>query len=60
MPCDSKSASPPSVEIDLHGYHPVDICGELLAKMIQQAYEMGAERVRVVEPTPSKSLLEVL
>jgi hypothetical protein len=45
---DSKAASPPSVEIDLHGYHPDYICGEPLTKMIQQAYEIGAEYVRLI------------
>jgi hypothetical protein len=35
-------------EIDLHGYHPDDICGEPLSKMIQQAWEMGAERIRFI------------
>jgi hypothetical protein len=37
------------VKLDLHGYHPDDICcGETLAKIIQQAWEMGAERIRLI------------
>ena len=35
-------------EIDLHGYHPDNICGEPLTKMIRQAWEMGAERIRLI------------
>jgi hypothetical protein len=35
-------------EIDLHGYHPDDICGEPFSKIIQQAWEMGAERIRFI------------
>jgi hypothetical protein len=36
------------LEIDLHGYHPDDVCGEPLTKMIRQAWEMGEERIRLV------------
>jgi hypothetical protein len=35
-------------EIDLHRYHPDNICGEPLTKMIRQAWEMGAERIRLI------------
>ncbi len=33
------------VEVDLHGYHPEDIC---FAKIIQQAWEMGAQCIRLI------------
>ncbi len=36
------------VQIDLHGYHPDDICGEPLTKMITQAWEMGADSIRFI------------
>jgi hypothetical protein len=36
------------VELDLHGYHPDDICGEPLAKIIRLAWESGAQSVRLI------------
>ncbi len=35
-------------DIDLHGYHPDDICGGALAKIIAQTWEMGAVAVRLI------------
>jgi hypothetical protein len=37
-----------TVEIDLHGYHPRDISGKALAKILEQAWQMGAERIRII------------
>jgi hypothetical protein len=34
-----------TVKIDLHGYHPSDIVGPPLAKLIEQAWEIGADRI---------------
>ena len=39
---------PAEVEIDLHGYHPDAICGEPLKKIICRAWEMGAQRIRLI------------
>jgi hypothetical protein len=36
---------PSVVKIDLHGYHPSDIVGPPMAKLIEQAWKMGAERI---------------
>ena len=36
------------LSIDLHGYHPDEICGEPLANMVKQASEMGRESVRFI------------
>lgn len=36
------------VEIDLHGYHPADFIGLPMAKIIEQAWEMGAERLQFI------------
>lgn len=33
------------VKIDFHGYHPRDVIGAPLAKIVEQAWEMGAERI---------------
>ena len=33
------------MKIDLHGYHPSAIVGPPLAKLIEQAWEMGADRI---------------
>lgn len=41
-------SQPADVEIDLHGYHPDDICGEPLKKIISRAWEMGAQRLRLI------------
>jgi hypothetical protein len=35
----------PTVKIDLHGYHPSDIVGLPMSKVIEQAWEMGADRI---------------
>lgn len=38
------------MELDLHGYHPADICFEsgILEKIIRQAWEMGERGVRLI------------
>ncbi len=36
------------LKIDLHGYHPNDIVGDPLTKIIQQAWEMGAQRIQFI------------
>ena len=36
------------VQIDLHGYHPRDIKGAPLAQMLEQAWQMGAPRIRFI------------
>jgi hypothetical protein len=36
------------VELDLHGYHPDDICGEPLAKIMRTAWEAGAANIRLI------------
>jgi hypothetical protein len=36
------------VRIDLHGFHPRDFVGAPMAKIIEQAWEMGAQRLRFV------------
>jgi hypothetical protein len=42
----TRHAEPPTtVKIDLHGYHPSDIVGPPMAKVIEQAWEMGADRI---------------
>jgi hypothetical protein len=42
------TADPLLVKIDLHGYHPSDFVGAPMAKIIEQAWQMGAERLRFV------------
>ena len=37
-----------AVELDLHGYHPDDICGEPLAKILRLAWEAGAKDIRLI------------
>jgi Smr domain len=39
---------PAEVPVDLHGYHPDDICGSPLRQMIKQAWEMGAGSIRFI------------
>lgn len=34
--------------IDLHGYHPRDIVGGVLMKVIEQAWQMNAGAVRII------------
>jgi hypothetical protein len=36
------------IEINLHGYHPRDICGEYLVTIIRQAWETGAKGIRLI------------
>jgi hypothetical protein len=36
------------VQIDLHGYHPRDIKGAPLARILEQAWQMGAPRIRFI------------
>jgi DNA-nicking Smr family endonuclease len=37
------------MEIDLHGYHPDEIAhGELLEKIVEQAWEMGERRLCLI------------
>ena len=36
------------VKIDLHGYHPSAIVGPPMAKLIEQAWEMGAEKICLI------------
>jgi hypothetical protein len=36
------------VEVDLHRWHPDDICGEILTNIIERAWEMGAKRIRLI------------
>ena len=37
------------MEIDLHGYHPLDIVGgDVLRKIIQQVWEMGESRLDLI------------
>jgi hypothetical protein len=39
---------PAEVPVDLHGYHPDDICGSPLGQMVKQAWEMGAGSIRFI------------
>ena len=36
------------MEIDLHGYHPGDICGSVLTKIVQQAWESGHDTLTLI------------
>ena len=36
------------VKIDLHGFHPSDFVGPPMAMIVEQAWEMGAGRLRFV------------
>jgi hypothetical protein len=45
---DQAARSITNTEIDLHGYHPDAICGHVLTKIIRQAWEMGAEQIRLI------------
>ena len=36
------------MQIDLHGLHPGDVCGDPLRQIIQQAWEMGESEIRLV------------
>jgi len=37
-----------TAKVDLHGYHPSAIVGPPLAQLIEQAWEMGANRIRFI------------
>jgi hypothetical protein len=37
--------TPATVKIDLHGYHPSAVVGPPMAMIIEQAWEMGADRI---------------
>jgi hypothetical protein len=37
--------TPAIMKIDLHGYHPPDIVGPPMSMIIEQAWEMGADRI---------------
>ena len=41
-------ADPDTLDIDLHSYHPDDIHDGLMSKVIEQAWEMGTKRVRLI------------
>jgi hypothetical protein len=42
----AKDPEPPATaKIDLHGYHPSAIVGPPMTKLIEQAREMGADRI---------------
>lgn len=36
------------VRVDLHGYHPDEITGWPLEQLVEQAWEIGADRLRLV------------
>jgi Smr domain len=36
------------MEIDLHGYHPSEIVGDILTKIVQQTWEMGDSYLRLI------------
>ena len=36
------------IELDLHGYHPDDICGTTLATISQKAWQTGASCLRLI------------
>jgi hypothetical protein len=44
----AETSDPLLVKIDLHGYRPRDFIGQPMATVVQQAWEMGAERLRFV------------
>ena len=37
-----------TLELDLHGYHPDDMCGLPLVKIVEQAWQIGAERLQLI------------
>ena len=37
-----------TIEVDLHGYHPDDICGLPLVEIVEQAWQTGAERLQLI------------
>jgi hypothetical protein len=44
----TETPEPLLVKIDLHGYRPRDLAGRPLTAIVQQAWEMGAARLRFV------------
>lgn len=44
----AETPEPLLVKIDLHGYRPRDFIGQPMASVVQQAWEMGAARLRFV------------
>ena len=44
----AETPDPLLAKIDLHGYRPRDFIGQPMATVVQQAWEMGAERLRFV------------
>ena len=42
------TVTPLIVKIDLHGYHPSEFIGMPMATIIEQAWEVGADRLRFV------------
>ena len=44
----AEAPSPLLAKIDLHGYRPADFVGPPMVKIIEQAWEMGAERLRFI------------
>jgi hypothetical protein len=37
-----------TVELDLHGFHPDDICGSTMVEIVEQAWQTGAERLLLI------------
>jgi hypothetical protein len=35
-----------NVSLDLHGYHPDDVCGDFLAEAVKQAWEFVPPKIR--------------
>lgn len=42
------AAEPLIAKVDLHGYRPRDFIGPPMAAIIEQAWEMGADRIRFI------------
>jgi hypothetical protein len=42
------ATSPLIAKIDLHGYRPADFVGAPMTKIIEQAWEMGTQRLRFI------------
>jgi hypothetical protein len=36
------------VEVDLHGFHPDDICGLPLVHLVEQAWQSGVKRLKLI------------
>jgi Smr domain len=37
-----------TIEVDLHGWHPRDICGLPLIQIVEQAWRSGANRLSII------------